>query len=142
MACGLECSGWQLVTLTVDSGASETVCHSEHFPNTPVNQDSPKHGLRYKGASGNPIVNQGDKKIAFITDEGEQRDMLFQVCDVTKPLASVSRICKKGHRVVFEDGCSYIENLYSGDVTWLREENGVYVMDIWLPPCGRQGKGI
>ena len=37
--------------------------------------------------------------------------MTSQVCEVIKPLASVSRICKKGRRVVFEEGNNYTENL-------------------------------
>ena len=65
--------------------------------------------------------------------------MLFQVCDVTKPLASVSKICRKGHRVVFEEGCSYIENLHSGEVTWMREVSGVYTIDVWMPGFTRPG---
>ena len=36
----------------------------------------------------------------------------------------------------FQIGQNYIENLETGALTWLREENGVYLMDIWLPPVG------
>ena len=62
---------------------------------------------------------------------------------MSKPLASVSRICRKGHKVVFQEGMNYIQNLETGDVTWLREENGVYLMDIWMPPktAGFPGQG-
>ena len=49
---------------------------------------------------------------------------------------------QKGHRAVFEDGCSYIENLATGDVTWMREENGVYVIDVWMMPAGFSGPGM
>ena len=60
-----------------------------------------------------------------------------------KFLASVSRITKAGHRVVFdtaEEG-SYIESKASGKKTWLRQEGGVYFLDLWVnmkPTFGRR----
>ena len=138
----MDSSDWTCCTVTVDSGASETVCNDADFDmiNT-IPSPGSKRGLKYKVANGEPIPNEGQKQVGFITEEGHERNMLFQVCDVTKPLASVSKICKKGHKVVFEEGCSYIQNLYTGDITWLREENGVFVMDVWLPPLSFQGPG-
>ena len=45
------------------------------------------------------------------------------------------RICAAGHRVVFDaDEGSYILNKESGELNWLREDNGNYVMDPWVPP--------
>ena len=92
-------------------------------------------------ASGNFMPNLGEKSVAFATDDWQGRNMKFQVCEVTKPLASVSDICKKGHRVVFENGYGFIENLHTNEVTWLSEECGQYVMEVWIPPQGfpRQG---
>ena len=36
---------------------------------------------------------------------------------------------QNGNRVVFEKNGSFIENIQSGHKTWLREENGVYLLD-------------
>ena len=33
-------------------------------------------------------------------------------------------MCASGHRVVLEEGASYIQNLNTGQVIWLSEENG------------------
>ena len=95
-----------------------------------------KRGIRHKFANGEPIPNEGEKQVGFLTDDGAARNMRFQVCDVTKPLASVSRICAKGHKVAFQAGCSYIQNLTTGEVTWLKEANGVYTLDVWMPAQG------
>ena len=67
--------------------------------------------------------------------------MRSQVRKVNHWLASVSKICKKGHRVIFEDGYGCIENLTTGELTWLREERGQYILDVWIPAQGfpRQG---
>ena len=91
-----------------------------------------RNGVNFLAANGDKIPNQGEKKLRVITQEGLERSMLFQVAQVTKPLGSVSKICKKGHRVVFDDDGSYIENKITGEYMNLREKNGVYVLDVWL----------
>ena len=122
---GIGVDDWKLCSITIDSGASESVAKDADFPHIKTQpSEGSKRGLEYKAATGKPIKNEGEKLIGFMTDDYLSRQMLFQICDVTKPLASVSKICHKGHRVVFEDGCSYIMNLQSGEITWLREEMG------------------
>ena len=89
----------------------------------------------------------------FKTKGGGMRSMSFRVADVTKPLGAVSKICHKGNKVVFDVEGSYIEHKATGTRTALREERGVYVLDIGLvhgsaanngsavhaSPFGRQG---
>ena len=62
--------------------------------------------------------------------------MTFQATPVDRPLASVKRMCRAGHRIVFDDEGSYILNKVSGELNWLREENGNYLMDVWVMPQG------
>ena len=129
--------------ITIDSGASETVCNDSDFGKLPTNPGiGSRNGVKYMSASGNHLANLGEKSVAFATEDWQARNMKFQVCDVTKPLASVSHICKKGHRVVFENGFGCIENLTTGELTWLREERGQYILDVWIPAQGfpRQGQ--
>ena len=56
----------------------------------------------------------------------------FQVTDVAKPLASVSRILDKGNTVVFSrtKGGSYILNEKTGGKIPLVEEKGTFVMNV------------
>ena len=53
---------------------------------------------------------------------------------MARPLGSVKRICQAGNRVVFDEAGSYIENKNNGEVNWLREEDGNYIMDLWIIP--------
>ena len=53
---------------------------------------------------------------------------------VTKPLGSVKKICQAGHTVVFDDEGSFIMNKNTGEVNWVREEDGNYMLDAWIPP--------
>ena len=64
-------------------------------------------------------------------------DMLFQVTDVGKPLASVTRILDKVNSVVFsrKQGGFYIVNNSGGQKIQLTEEKGTFVMDVeYLEP--------
>ena len=63
--------------------------------------------------------------------------MAFQACDVTKPLGSVQRMLEKGHAIIFappEQGGSFILNLATWTMEPLREEDGIFVLDVWIPP--------
>ena len=72
--------------------------------------------------------------------------MTFQVTEVNKMLGSVSRLCAAGQQVVYNppghpDG-SYMKDLASGTVTPLREENGLYKLDVWVNPYKPNGLGF
>ena len=56
--------------------------------------------------------------------------------NVTRPLASVKKICKAGHIVVFDDDGSYIYNKITGEINQLRKDDGNYMLDVWIPPKG------
>ena len=62
---------------------------------------------------------------------------LFQVSNVNKAVGSVSKMVQNGNRVVFDTSGSYIENKVTKDVLWLREKDGVYVVDVMVAPPGR-----
>ena len=77
-----------------------------------------------------------------MTREGVVRDMNFTSCEVSKALGSVSQICKAGHRVVFnppwcEEG-SFIEHAEIGEIMWLNEYNGLYVLNTKVAPTSKQ----
>lgn len=44
------------------------------------------------------------------TEDGDARVMMFQVVDVTKPLASAGRTTSRGHRIVLDDDDAYIQH--------------------------------
>ena len=93
--------------------------------------------IYYQTASGEPLVNEGEQTIPMVTPSGKLRMMTFQSCDITKPLASVKRMCDAGQVVVFAPealGGSYILDMETGEKEALREEDGNYVMDVWVPP--------
>ena len=56
--------------------------------------------------------------------------MMFNVADVRKPLAAAAKVVAAGNRVVLAPEGSFVENLKTGEKLLLREERGVYVMDV------------
>ena len=53
-------------------------------------------------------------------------------------MGSVKRMCNSGHMVVFDEEGSYVYNKTSGELNWLREENGNYMLDTWVAPGFRR----
>ena len=65
--------------------------------------------------------------------------MKFQVADVRKALGSANKIVRNGNRIVMDlddegNDYSYIESKMTGERLWLRESEGVYVLDMLVAP--------
>ena len=132
---GMIQSGWQVLSVAIDSGAAETVIPHRLVAQHPVRAtQSSRNGMCYASATGQPIPNLGEQCLPLITQEGTLRGMTFQAAPVSKALGSVKRMCSSGHRVVFDEDGSYVENKTTGEINWLREEAGNYMLDLWVIP--------
>ena len=99
-------------------------------------------GKAYSAANGHTIKNEGERLVSMVTKEGQWKNMTFQVCDVTRPLASVSKIVEAGHSVIFNPSHdargSYIQNHATGERTWPTARDGVYVLETKVAPSMHQ----
>ena len=96
---------------------------------------NPRPEIKYEVADGSHIPNLGEKSFRAYTNDGVRKKMTAQVTEVNKALLSVSRLLDTGHRIVFDarnNGGSYIENCTSGDWIALEENNGTYVLKLWV----------
>ena len=141
--CGFERNGWQPMPqpLIIDSGAAETVMPLSWFEGHTVKATEQSRNKRfYTTANKEKIYNEGERDLVVSSFEGDKtRKMTFQVAKVSKALGSVSQIIAKGNKMVFQkdsqgNDCSYIEHVDSGEVMWLRERDGVYVLDVLVAP--------
>ena len=124
--------GWEEIELMVDSGASETVMSEDMLQSVETKEGrGSKNGVVYEVANGVRIANLGEKKFLGTSGEGISRQITAQVCDVNKGLLSVSKMMRSGHRVVFDQNGSYIEDPTSGEIMNLQERNGVFVLRLW-----------
>ena len=117
--------------ITIDSGAAENVLPREYLP-VVLLQPSPgsQRGACFIAANGTRMENLGQKRVDFEAANGVKSNILFQVTDSRKPLASVSKIVAKGNRVVFAPDRSYIENVSSGRKIDMQLTNGTYAIDV------------
>ena len=134
--CAEKMSEWTKLSLAVDSGACESVIDAaEQVPGYEVQETrASKSGLVYASATGEEIANLGEVFLPMMTKENTKRSMKMQVAEVSRPLASVKRICEAGHVVVFDEDGSFIFNKMTGEINQLREESGNYMFDVWIPP--------
>jgi len=134
-SAGTEASTWRRIAIAVDSGACDNVISPDDVPEQKVMESSgSKKGENFYSATGEPIPNLGDIKLPMIMREGTSRGMLMKAAPVSKPLASVKKICQAGHAVIFDEEGSYIINKTTGEMNWMREDDGNYMLDAWVPP--------
>jgi hypothetical protein len=135
---------WVEITVTVDSGASETVAPLDMATHIPIDSsEASLRGVAYEVANGQIIANKGEKNCIVQVAGGSAKLLSFQVCDVHKPLLSVSRLCEAGNAVVFHPVWSYIENLKTGERTTIEKKDGLYELKAWIRAAkgfGRQGQ--
>ena len=111
---------------------------------------APQPGKSYSAASGPIIKNKGATAVSMVTKEGRCHDMTFQVCGVTRPLASVYKICEKGQPAAsnppWGNRGSFTQSA-RGDRTYMTPSGGVSVFETKVAPTcmqtrpsfGRQG---
>ena len=71
-----------------------------------------------------------------------RRRVGWELCDVKRPLLSVTRINQAGHTTHFADGAAWITHTATKAKTYLRREGGVWMLDLWVkrpPPAKPEG---
>jgi hypothetical protein len=131
---------WILVSMAVDSGACDSVADPDQIPCMVKETQASKSGQNFASATGEPIPNLGEMVMPMRTREGTFRSMTVQAAPVTKPLASVMRIVRAGHMVVFDNAGSYIYNKETRELNMLREEDGNYMLDVWVKPTSDENE--
>ena len=96
----------------------------------------------YEVANGHRIPNLGQKTFVRYTREGSCRGLTAQVCDVNKPLMSVSKLVASGHTVSFSSSGSYVTNDATGESIELSENNGMFLMKLWVSSTSPSSVGF
>ena len=124
--------GVEKLEVVIDSGAAENVAPPTVGKGFAIVESAgSKRGQQYITADGSRIPNLGQKAIIAETAEGNLFTLGFQMANVTKPLASVGRMCDAGNSVVFGPRGGYIQNMQTGQVTEFKRLNGVYLLEAW-----------
>jgi len=143
----VETAKYELIEITVDSGAEESVTPPDVMNQFQTKEtENSKAGEQFVAANGSVIENEGERSVEVHTLDGVKRSMVFQVTTVNKALASVARMNEKGNTVVFDGESSYIQNKQTGEVIPLKKKQGTWVLEVWVEKepvpeagFGRQG---
>ena len=127
--------------MAVDSGATETVVGEDMIKGVETKPgEATRRGVQYEVASGELIPNLGEKNFLAYGEQGHARTIKAQVCEVNKPLLSVSRMVQAGNSVVFSRSGSYVEDETTGERIPLREQGGMYMLKLWIKNQSFQGQ--
>ena len=123
-----------LIPVAVDSGSVANVSPSEVF--TKAAQSLGPAVAKFFAANKQPILSQGVLSILGQTNEQNpsQIEMDFDICNVSRPLMSASKVTKRQNRVVLDDepGKSYIEHKPTGERIPLKNEGSLWFLDLWV----------
>ena len=125
---------WVKVPIAMDSGSMANVTPPSIFSCTIQATEASKRKEVFRGADNSAILNLGCQAVSGKSDSATPVAISvdFEVANITRPLGSASKLVRKQNKVVFDEGDSYIENKSSGERVPLREENGLYFLDIWV----------
>ena len=82
------------------------------------------------GADNTEILMLGTQKGRGTSAEDDTWEIDFDIAKISRPLGSVSKLLKKNHRAMFDEGKSYIQNKVHMKKTKLREEGGFVCLDL------------
>ena len=127
----LEDSEWEELEFAVDSGATETAIGEDVLKAVKkIEGAAYKRSVKYEVANCLRISNLDETRFIGYSEDGQSREIAAQVCDVNKPLLSVSNLVSAGNRVVFDGDGSYIEDVHSGEKIWMKSQGGMYTIKI------------
>ena len=120
------------VTAAIDSGAADNALPPSILPEIPI-KESPgsRAGKCYVSASGGRIPNLGEKVVRIRMQNGSIKTIKFQIADVSKTLVSVLKLIAAGNEVILNDDPRII-NKVTKEVTKIRKQNGIFVIDLWI----------
>ena len=129
--------GMVKISAVVDSGAEANALPENMMQWIPLKRSSAsKSGKIFRGAGGDPIPARGERSVTGRTEEGQSRRIVWEVCPVKRPLLSVAKITKAGNQVYLGEDKAFVKNNKTGQITNLRRERNVWMLDLWVKGPG------
>ena len=123
--------GLERIDIVVDSGSSASMLPTKVAPNHEL---LPGNGKTYTSAAKTPVQEIGTKNLTIGLQDGSTLRSTWEVGDVHRPLASVSKMTAVGNTVIFapeNDGGSWMIDS-KGNYVKLHLRGGVYVLPAWI----------
>jgi len=123
---------WEEIEITVDSGAAATVMPPEMCTYVPIDKNT-NANTKFRAANGSVMQNEGMRALKGVDENLNPMGFHTHVAGVNKFLASVSKLTEAGHRVEFDEETGHrIINKRTGMVRYMRKQNGVFKMPMWV----------
>ena len=125
---------WVKVPIAMDSGSMANVTPPKVFSCIVQASDASKRKDVFHGADNSEIPNLGSQAVIGKSDaeNAVAISIDFDVANISRPLGSVSKLVRKQNKIVFDDDESYIQNKKTGEKIVLREEHGLFYLDLWV----------
>jgi cellular nucleic acid-binding protein len=134
--CILECHDnedfqWVKEEAAVDSGAVDCVANRDRFPHLKV-FDTPEsiRGEHWTSAGGNHIKKEGEVRVNWFTDDGQEQMTNIKVGKVGRTLISADKLLEKGNEVILSKNRPRIITK-AGKVIMLKRRNGMFILEMW-----------
>ena len=134
----MEAMGYERVRACPDSGAIVFVAPKRFAPGVKL-EPSPAsiNGVNWRAANGGLIPALGQKHVKAKDINGNDTKSLWQIADVTRPLAGLIATVKASNRVVFDEhegeNVSHIYNKPTRTVIPIEVERNQYEFDMFIP---------
>jgi hypothetical protein len=122
--------------ITMDTGAHHNVLPRRMVGKHKIREsEGSKSKLKYIGAGGEKMRNEGECDFPFETVEGQRLSMIFQIAEVNKALGSVAWFVDREYRVVYDknmetgEDLSYMVHKPTKVVYRFRRDRNVWVLD-------------
>ena len=118
--------------IVLDSGAVDHVADCADAPGYSVSSEG-KSTKSFSAANGDPIENRGVMTLNLTTTAGHPIQSKFQVCNVSRPLWSVGKICDAGCTVTFDSKGATVKHSATGkDLCSFERRGGLYLANLPL----------
>ena len=130
-----DLDGWTLIKAVPNSGAFTSVTPEDTAPGYTVREtQASREGKNFGSASGHTVKNICELAVPMQSSEGVWTRQPWQVAPTTRPLLSVGEECDRNNIVIFGRQGGAILNLESGATRRFTRVNGMYEIDMWVPP--------
>ena len=126
-------AGRERMDIVIDSDSSASMLPVGIAPGHEL---QPGNGKTYTSASKTQVRELGTKNLTLGLQDGTSLQSSWEVGEIHRPLASVSKMTAKGNTVIFapeEKGGSWMIDAI-GKKTKLHLRGGVYVLPAWVEP--------
>ena len=135
-----ESNEWTEIMFIVDSGAGTIVMRMEMIPECVLeHSDDSRKGVMYEVANDIKIPARGQNTFVVNTPTGAQRRVCAQIADVNKALLSVSQMCEREHRVIFDSAGSFIQDKQTGKLIPFEKRGSTYSLRCLIRKDGSGG---